>query len=76
LFLFTNIFNTLKTTRLTSASAQLLQVGLGCSLVVQRLPGMREALGSMPAPKKKRQKKTLSSIITGIATFRNNQQGA
>jgi hypothetical protein len=30
---------------------------LGCSLVVQRLPSMCEALGSIPAPKKKRQKK-------------------
>jgi hypothetical protein len=31
--------------------------GLGCSLVVQRLPSMREALGLIPAPKKKRQNK-------------------
>jgi hypothetical protein len=32
-------------------------LGLGCSLVVQRLPSMCEALGLIPAPKKKRQKK-------------------
>jgi hypothetical protein len=32
--------------------------GLGCNLVVQHLPSMREALGSIPAPKNKRQKKT------------------
>jgi hypothetical protein len=31
--------------------------GLGGSSVVQTLPSMREALGSIPAPKKKRQKK-------------------
>jgi hypothetical protein len=31
--------------------------GLGCSSVVQRLPSMHEALGSISAPKKKRQKK-------------------
>jgi hypothetical protein len=31
--------------------------GLGCNSVVQRLPSMREALGSIPEPKKKRQKK-------------------
>jgi hypothetical protein len=37
--------------------------GLGCSSVVQRLPSMQqlpsihEALGSIPAPKKKRQRK-------------------
>jgi hypothetical protein len=30
---------------------------MGCSLVVQGLPSMREALGSILAPKKKRQKK-------------------
>jgi hypothetical protein len=29
--------------------------GLGCSLVVQRLPSMLEALGSIPAPKKKKE---------------------
>jgi hypothetical protein len=28
---------------------------LGCSSVVQRLPSIREALGSIPAPKKKKQ---------------------
>jgi hypothetical protein len=31
--------------------------GLGCSSVVQRLPSMSEALGSIPAPKNKTQKK-------------------
>jgi hypothetical protein len=34
--------------------------GLGCSSVVQRLPSMREALGSIQAPKKKRQKQNIS----------------
>jgi hypothetical protein len=32
-------------------------MGLKCSSVVQHLPIMREALDSIPAPKKKRQKK-------------------
>jgi hypothetical protein len=31
--------------------------GLGCSLVVQCLPSMCEALGSIPAPKKTKKKK-------------------
>jgi hypothetical protein len=32
-------------------------LGLGCSSVVQLLPSMCEALGLIPAPKKKRPKK-------------------
>jgi hypothetical protein len=32
-------------------------LGLGCSSVVQHLPSMRKALGSIPAPKQKRQSK-------------------
>jgi hypothetical protein len=31
--------------------------GMGCSSVVEQLPSMCEALGPIPAPKKKRQKK-------------------
>jgi hypothetical protein len=34
---------------------------LGCNSVVQSLPSMREALGSIPALKKKRQKKRKTS---------------
>jgi hypothetical protein len=41
--------------------------GLGCSLVVQHLPSMREALGSIPAPKKKGQKK----VCIGRATLQS-----
>jgi hypothetical protein len=40
------------------AKTRNMAVGLECSSVVQRLPSMREALGSISAPKKKRQKKT------------------
>jgi hypothetical protein len=37
-------------------------LGLGCSSLVQRLPSMCEALGSIPAPKNKRQKKKMGLI--------------
>jgi hypothetical protein len=35
--------------------------GLGCSSVVQRLPSMPEALGLIPAPEKKKDKKKKTS---------------
>jgi hypothetical protein len=49
------------TTGISSLSilfSKMKEYGLGCSSVVQRLPSMNEALVSIPAPKKKRQKKT------------------
>jgi hypothetical protein len=51
----------MKALRATSIVKHIFKIskrGLGCSSVVQSLPSMREALASIPAPKKKRQKKT------------------
>jgi hypothetical protein len=55
----------MKALRATSIVKHIFKIskrGLGCSSVVQSLPSMREALASIPAPKKKRQKKTSPKI--------------